>query len=196
MYWGIMSMRLSLVFVLALQLVSPAAAKKKVLPDEVLKAQTVIILILPDGGLLTNETDVHAIQDDMEKAFEKWGRFRSVYGMTADLVIVGRRGHAEAPKLSLPPPVTLHPNTGTAMPDRNAPGMPGPSAAERQRTVDELRLEEDSFEVYRGGVDSPLEKPPLWQYKAKGALHGPKVAAVEKFRKAIDESEKQRQQKP
>ena len=52
------------------------------------------------------------------------------------------------------------------------------------------------FEVYRGGVDYPLDAAPVWRYIAKGALNEPQVAAVEQFRKAIDESEKQRQQKP
>jgi len=36
----------------------------------------------------------------------------------------------------------------------------------------------------------------VWRYIAKGSLDSPQVAAVEQFRKAIEESEKQHQQKP
>jgi hypothetical protein len=52
------------------------------------------------------------------------------------------------------------------------------------------------FEVYLGGIKDPLDAPPIWRYTAKNALDGPQVVAVEQFRKAIEESEKQRQQKP
>jgi hypothetical protein len=47
-----------------------------------------------------------------------------------------------------------------------------------------------------GGVDYPLDAPPVWRYTAKDALKAPRVDAVEQFRKAIDESEQQRQHKP
>jgi hypothetical protein len=47
-----------------------------------------------------------------------------------------------------------------------------------------------------GGIDYPLDAPPLWRYTAKDALKSPRVDAVEQFRKAINESEQQRQQKP
>ena len=52
-----------------------------------------------------------------------------------------------------------------------------------------------SFEVYRDGVQYPLDKSPVWRYMAKDALNGPEVEAVEQFRKAIAESEEARQQK-
>lgn len=47
-----------------------------------------------------------------------------------------------------------------------------------------------------GGVDYPLDTPPLWRYTGKDALKAPRVDAVEQFRKAVNESEQQRQQKP
>jgi hypothetical protein len=52
------------------------------------------------------------------------------------------------------------------------------------------------FEVYLGRIDYPLDAPPIWRFSAKNALNGPQIPAVEQFRKAIEESEKQRQQKP
>ncbi len=32
---------------------------------------------------------------------------------------------------------------------------------------------EDMFEVYLGGMDYPLDAPPIWRYTAKNALNGP-----------------------
>lgn len=56
---------------------------------------------------------------------------------------------------------------------------------------------EDSFEVYRGRVDYPLDAPAGWRYVAKDALDEfPEVVAVEQFRNAINEAERQSQQKP
>ena len=50
---------------------------------------------------------------------------------------------------------------------------------------------EDRFEVYRGGVNDPLNTFPVRRYTAKDSLDVPPVAAVEQFRKEIEESEKQ-----
>ena len=58
-----------------------------------------------------------------------------------------------------------------------------------------LARPEDTFEVYLGGVEHPLDRSPIWRYMAKDALNGPQVDAVEQFRKAIAESEEARQQK-
>ena len=49
----------------------------------------------------------------------------------------------------------------------------------------------DTFEVYMGGGEYPLDAPPLWRYIAKDSLNAPPSEAVEQFRKAIEESEKQ-----
>jgi hypothetical protein len=197
-----MSIRLLIVFFLSLLSVFQADAKnkkKQAVPDDVLEAQTALLVISADTRApLTNETDVQAIRDDLEKAFTKWDRFRIVHSPTADLVIVAHQGHVEAPEILAPPledRSVFHLNNGNPTLDPNSPGAPTPRGS-AQRTANELRLEEDTFEVYRGGVDHPLDASPVWQYRAKLALHGPKVAAVEHFRKAIDESEKQRQQKP
>jgi hypothetical protein len=56
---------------------------------------------------------------------------------------------------------------------------------------------EDSFEVYKGRVDYPLDASAVWRYVAKDALDGfLEVVAVEQFRKVINEAEQQSQQKP
>jgi hypothetical protein len=49
--------------------------------------------------------------------------------------------------------------------------------------------------VYRSGTSdtstSPLDAPAVWRYSGKDALEAPTVPAVEAFRSAIAESEKQ-----
>jgi len=46
------------------------------------------------------------------------------------------------------------------------------------------------FSVYAGHFADPLDAPPLWRYSGRNALQHPGVPAVEKFRKAIEDSEK------
>lgn len=194
-----MSIRLSIVFFLSLLSVFQADAKnkkKQPVSEDVLKAQTVLVVVLPDTrATVTNQADTQTVRDELEKALRKWGRFSLVHSPPADLLIVAHQGHVEAPKISIPPVDTrsvMHPNPP---PYPDTPGLRPPRES-AQRAAAELRSEEDTFEVYSGGVDHPLDASPLWQYRAKLALHGPKVAAVEQFRKAIDESEKLSQQKP
>ena len=57
-------------------------------------------------------------------------------------------------------------------------------------------MSEDSFEVYIGGVDYPLDAPPVWRYMAKDALNSPQMTAVQQFRNAVNESDQLSQQKP
>ena len=186
-------MRLPYLFLLSLVFVPLAYGKKKdVLPDEVLHAKTIMIMILPTPGTPMDEADIKTTREGVSNAFNKWGRFSVADAGTSDLLIVCRKGHVEAPTPNLPPPEKIHPNTGRAMPDPGTPGMRGPSELERQRTVDRLLAEDDVLEVYSGGADHSVERTPLWRYKGRGALQGSKPAAVEKFRKAIEESEKQR----
>ena len=68
--------------------------KKVILAEDILRAETVLVVIDPDAGVaadapLANKT----ARDDVEKALMKWGRFRLAIDVsTADLVISVRRG--------------------------------------------------------------------------------------------------------
>ena len=55
----------------------------------------------------------------------------------------------------------------------------------------EIGPSEDSFEGYRGGMDDPLDSPPVWRYIRKDCLRATatQVPAVEEFRKAIAQAE-------
>jgi hypothetical protein len=103
-----MSARMTMFFLVVLVVTSLAHAKnkkKQVLPDYVLKAQTVLVVIHPDAGEpLTNPTANRTAQDNVEKALMKWGRFRLVMdAQSADLVIAVRKGPAGGPTVSNSP---------------------------------------------------------------------------------------------
>jgi hypothetical protein len=200
------------VLLLLLLLTSPADAKnkkKQVLPDYVLRAQTVLVVVNPDAGEpLANPTANMTAQDNVEKALLKWGRFKLVMDVaTADLVVVVRKGYAGGPVVSNSPaddrPVIYQPAGGDirvagqhgTRPALNDPGVHPPPDRGPQLSS-ETGPSEDTLEVYQGDVEYPLDAAPLWRYMAKDALSAPTVAAVEQFHNAVNESEKQHQQKP
>jgi hypothetical protein len=206
------SARILIFFLVLLLLAPPADAKnkkKQTLPDYVLKALKVLIVIHPDSGEpLTNLAANRTALDNVERAMMKWGRFNLVMDVqTADLVVVVRAGYAGGPAVSNSPtdnrPLIYQPSGGDVRvagqqgrpPDLNDPGLAG-SADRGPHIGNEIGPSEDTFEVYQGGIEYPLDAAPAWRYMAKDALSGPQVTAVEQFRKAIDESEKQHQRKP
>src|SRR5215469_2668630 len=211
-----MPRRVTVVLLIAFLLSCISFAKKKnkqELPDLVLNAQNVFVVIHPDAGEpVTNPTANRTAQENVENALTKWGRFHLVMSpQTADLVIAVRKGHASGPTIRNSPaddrPVILQPNDGAVRigaQQGRPPGISDPGLGPQDRgpqdrgphISNEIGSSEDSFEVYLGGVEYPLDASPIWRYIGKNALDAPTVAAVSQFRKAIDESEKQRQQKP
>lgn len=198
---------LSLLFLLVTQ--SDAKNKKKqLLPDYVLRAETVLVVVHPDAAEpLTSPMANRTAQDEVEQAIMKWGRFRmAMDARTADLVVAVRKGNKSGPTINHSPAddraVIFQPSDGGVRageqrghpPDLTQP-MPGGLGDRGPRIGSQIGSSEDSFEVYRGGVEYPLDSPPLWRYIAKDSLSAPQVSAVEQFRKAIEESEKQ-QKKP
>jgi hypothetical protein len=204
-----MSVRRPIVLLLLSLLSVPQLdAKKKtkqLLPDYVLNAETALVVVHPNAGEpLTNPMTNRTAQDQVEKAMMKWGRFRLVMSaQTADLVIAVRKGHANGPTIRNSPtedrPVIGQQTDGEIRvgvqrgrpPDLIDPGRGGPESR-RPHINNEVGPSEDTFEVYRGGVEYPLDAAPVWRYMAKEALNGPQVDAVEQFRKAIADSEEQR----
>jgi len=204
-----MSGRMSIFFLLLLLLVPLADAKnkkKQMLPDYVLKAQTILVVIHPEAGEpLTSPMANRTAQEDVEKAMMKWGRFNLVTDAeTADLVVAVRKGHASGATVRNSPvddrPVIYQPSGGdvrAAGQHGRPPDLTDGGATDREPHVsNEIGSSQDAFEVYRGRVQYPLDAAPVWRYMAKDALNGPQVSAIEQFKKAIDESEKLRQVKP
>jgi hypothetical protein len=202
---------LSLAFLLTPVTNANAKDKDKVLLQaDVLNAQTILVVITPGAGEpLTDPSANRRAQEDVEKALMKWGRFRlELQSQTADLVIAVRRGTGRtvSPTIHGGPiddrGVILQPTDGSVRigaqrghpPDLNQPGLGTPQDA-GPRIQTEVGASEDTFEVYRGGLEYPLDSPPVWRYIANDALRSPAVPAVEQFRKALEEAQKAATQK-
>ena len=177
--------------------------EKKVLPETVLKAQTVTVVIQPDAREPMTDPNANLkAQQEVEKALMKWGRFRLVPDVqTADLVIAVQKGTG---KLAEPTigggPVDKRPVIveGTDNSVRFGGHQGTPPATTQDPGADTARPSEgaqiggsdDRMTVYLGEVDNPLDGAPIWNYTGKDALKAPDVKAVEEFRKAIAEAEK------
>src|SRR5215831_1612121 len=169
-----MSVRMSIVLLVApLLLGSQADAKnkkKQLLPDDVLRAETVLVVIHPDAGEpLKSPAANRVAQVEVEMAIMKWGRFRLVMeSQTADLVIAVRKGHAPGPTIRNSPtddrPVIAQQTDDQIRvgvqrgrpPDLTDPGFGG-SDPRRPHITNEIGSSEDTFEVYLGGVAHPLD---------------------------------------
>ncbi|MBV8050258.1 MAG: hypothetical protein JOZ80_03670 [Acidobacteriaceae bacterium] len=196
--------------ILLLALLIPSADakdKKKVLPAYVLQARTVLVVIDPDTGIDPAHPNANRIaRTDVEAALLTWGRFTLVTdAQTADLVISVRHGNGKTVNSTIggvpnDRPVIFQPSDSGihvgAQQGRNTP-ITDPTAAPPvgAHPQTEIGSSEDSFVVYRGQVEYPLDAPPIWRYNAKDALNSPTVPAVTQFRKMIEETEKQLSQK-
>jgi hypothetical protein len=205
-----------LTLLLSLVSLSIAGAKKKPqVPDFILKAHTVCVIIDPDAGTSMNDPMANkTAQDNVEKALMTWARFQLVQEPgRADLVIVIRKGSGKPVDRTvgnLPTndrPVTVQ-QTDNAIriggQQGRAPGsptqtMPQDTRPEQQTEVGPA-VEQDSFIVYGPGNDMAHSVPQIsdrnlgYRTMGKNILKSPDVPAVSDFRKAIEESEKQQQQ--
>jgi hypothetical protein len=206
---------------LLVMLAGIANAKKKekvYLPDYVLKAQTVLVVILPNSGEPMNDPFANrTTQQDVEKAFMKWGRYRlALDTTTADLVIGVRKGTGQAANATMnggPLDTDRRPGTiettdnqirigaqrGTppsTTQEQEAGGISGQNSPnDRPHRGMEAGAQDDTFMVFQGGAQYPLDNAPVWRHIAKDGLKPPSVSAVEQFRKAVEESEKAAAQK-
>ena len=201
-----MNARFCSLVLLAALLVVPARAKdkkKSSLPEYVVRATTVLVVVSPEAGEpldqpVTNET----ARENVEKALMRWGRLRLVMeGEESDLVIAVRTGNGQMVRPTIKGgPIDQRPGTAQSTdssirigghqgqaPPLSDPGM-GPQNG--PHISNEVGPSEDTFEVYRGGGRYPLDAPAVWRYTAKNCLRQPGVTAVEEFRKAIAEAEK------
>jgi hypothetical protein len=208
-----MSVRVRLmIFFFAVLLVVPLASaknkKKQVLPDYVLKAETVAVVIRPYAGEpVTNPTANRTAEDNVERALMQWGRFRLVTdAQVADLVIAVQKGYAGGPVIANSPtdnrPVIIQQGGGNARvgAQQGQPSdltFPVPPASGPPQVGGEVGPSQDLLEVYIGGWYNqyPLDHAPIWRYVGKNSLDGPQVKAVEQFKNAITESEQVSQQK-
>ena len=218
---GHMRVRLMALFAGIVVLASCVAAKKKekqVLPDTVLRAQTVFVVIQPDAKEPLTEPNANLkAQKAVEEALIKWGKFRLAVDTTADIVISVEKGTGKAmsPTISGGPvdsrPVDVEGDASQirivgqkGRPDTTSipPNDPVPNA--RTQTGNPDPNARDVLRLFIGGaVEYPLDYAPVWMYSRKDALKGPEMAAVAELKKVFEESEgvaaereKQKQQPP
>jgi len=182
--------------------------KKPSLPEYVLRASTVLVVVSPDAGEPLERPTANAdARDNVEKALMEWGRLHPVMdGADPDLVIAVRTGAGKMVQPSIKGgPIDNRAGVGQSTdstirigaqhgqpPPLSDPGMGGPLNGPQNgpRVSNQVGPSEDTLEVYRGGVPNPLDSPPVWRYIAKDCLRAPQVSAVEEFRKLIAEAEK------
>ena len=84
-------MRCSLIVgLLLLSLSASAKDKKPVLPESVLRARYVMVMVDPESGVsFTAPSENTTARNDVESALQRWGRFSSTLDENfADLIIV------------------------------------------------------------------------------------------------------------
>jgi hypothetical protein len=190
--------------------------KKALLPDYVLAAKTVTVIIDPTAGIPVDDPGAHKTAlDDVEKALMEWGRLKlTMDPAQADLVIVVRKGSDKA----VQPTVTGYPTndrpiivqqTNDSIRIGAQSGPPVGVPPDQQGNVGqgrEVGNSKDSFMVYQGQVGqstnptadqtpvwSYADQTPVWRYVEKDGLKAPEVRAVAEFKKAVDEAVKAQQ---
>jgi hypothetical protein len=188
-----------------------AKDKKNILPAYVLSAKTVAVIIDPSAGVSIE--DPRANQDaqrDVEAALLSWGRFEPVVStQMADIIIVLRKGNGRMMNETMPDPrqndrpgVITPTDNGVSMGGQHGPqpgmsGQPGMgSGPPPPRPQTEMGQADDSFVVYKGGDEKPLDTPPAWRYAAMDGLSPHSVPAVAAFKKAVENAEKAAAKKP
>jgi hypothetical protein len=184
-----------------------ASSKKKekpVVPELLLRAQTVVVLIQSEAGEpMDDPTANRKAREDVEKAFMSWGRYRLVQeAATADLVVTVKKGSDQAatPTVNGGPvdqrPVTLETTDNQIrigaqqgrLPDASqTPDQTAPNG--RASAGGEVGSTNDSFIVHPGGDRYTPHSAALWSYNLKNGLRAPEVKAVQEFRKIITEAE-------
>jgi hypothetical protein len=201
--------RASTLFVVSLLVTLGFAKDKKVvLPAYVLSAKTVAVIIDPTAGISIDDPRANQdAQKDVEAALLSWGRFEPVLSTRmADLIIVLRRGNGRMMNETIPDPrqndrpgsITQTDN-GVSMGGQRGPqpgmsgGPGGPGTGSNQTSPSprtEIGQADDSFVVYKGGDEKPLDTPPAWRYVAIDGLSPHSVPAVAAFKKAVENAEK------
>jgi hypothetical protein len=177
--------------------------KKSTLPEYVLQARTVRVIIAPDSGEPLDQPMANSTaRDNVEKALSEWGRYQVLMdGQEADLIISVRTGNGRMVRPTIKGgPIDqrggVAQGTDSTIRIGGAQGRPPGNTPttnpqdQGPHISNEVGPSDDTFEVYRGGNSDPLDSPAVWRYVAKDCLRAPDMRAVEEFRKAIADSEK------
>jgi hypothetical protein len=171
--------------------------KKNTLPTYVLRAQTVAVIIDPTAGFTVDDPRANQVaRQDVENALLSWGRYNPILQTNdADLIVVVRKGNGRMvndtihdPRQNNRPGSVLTADNGVSLNGQHGTSSPQPSPEPTPQM--DIGQSEDSFLVYEGGGDRPLDRAPVWRYTAKDGLLSPAVPAVDAFRKAVADAEK------
>src|SRR5271154_4693689 len=182
----------------------PVLAKNKAeksVPDYILHAHTVAVIVDPSAGIDIEDPRANQVaQKDVETALLNWGRFQPMIStQQADLIIVIRKGHARVVDSTVSDPrqnnrVGLIDPTanGVSVGVQHGPGAGTPDATNHEppHTQAEAGTTDDSFFVYDGRREQPLDGPTGWSYVAKDGLRAHNVPAVDEFKKALAAADK------
>jgi hypothetical protein len=170
--------------------------KKAILPTYVLRAQTVAVIIDPNAGFTIDDPRGNQVaKQDVESALLSWGRYNPILQTNdADLIVVVRKGNGRMVNDTIHDPRQNN-RPGSVIPADNGASIgaqEGPRAQSSPEVTPQMEIgqTEDSFVVYEGGGDRPLDRAPVWRYVAKDGLLTPAVPAVDAFRKAVAEADK------
>jgi hypothetical protein len=201
---------LALALLMMCCLVAAGKDKKKILlPDDILQARTVLVVVDPEAGVAVDDPLANRkAQENVEKALMSWGRFTlAMDASNADLIISVRKGSGKVvqPTIGGVPinnrtvifePTDSGGRVGGHTGNAPAGGDPTNSQPGSPTSQVEAGPAQDMFVVFRGQRNDPLDFPPVWRYIAKDALRSPSVPAVDEFRKLIAEAEKQKAATP
>lgn len=191
---------------------------KTILPAYVLQARTVAVLIDPDAAVSLDDPRANEVaQRDVETALLNWGRYQlTLSRREADLIIVVRRGTGKLasggihdPRQGDRPGVIEPTDTGIRIgvqrgreyPGSAQPGSYPGDASDGQASNGQGQIDQrprpqatvggadDSFLVYQGRTEAPLDSVPAWRYEEKNGLKPHTVPAVDEFRKAVEAAE-------
>jgi hypothetical protein len=209
-----MQRRLSTLVAAGLLMAAPVLAKgkgDKILPPYILQAHTVAVVVDPGAGIDPEDPRANQVaQKDVETALMSWGRFEPVISPSnADLIIVIRRGHGRLvdatiadPRQNSRPGVINSTDNGIGVgAQRGSPAdnsarypqgqYPQPqSQPQTPQPQTEIGGVDDSFTVFEGKVERPLDGAPGWRYVAEDGLRPHSVPAVDLFRKAVAAGDK------
>ena len=136
---GRISIALLIILLLSVLQLQAKNKKKQLLPEDVLRAQTIMVVIHPDAGeALTAPLANRNAQDEVERAITKWGRFDLVMdAYTADLIIAVRKGNKSGPIIAHSPadnrPVIFQPGIADARIGQQTGSSSGPVSASSWR---------------------------------------------------------------
>ncbi|MBB5340523.1 hypothetical protein [Tunturiibacter gelidoferens] len=204
-----MPRRMFVALIAGLLMATFAGAKNKAeksLPDYILSAKTVAVIIDPQAGIDVDDPRANQVaQKDVETALLNWGRFQpTISTQRADLIIVIRKGHKGVVDTTISDPrqnnrvgvidptangVSVGAQHGR-QPEMSGAGVPEASEQGTPHPQTEIGGVGDSFTVYNGDTNLPLDSPAGWRYVAKDGLRSHNVPAVDEFKKAVAAADK------